>query len=259
MSDATLLREDHEGVCTLTLNRPDAYNALSIEFMQALSDMLDQIADDQSVRVVLIRGQGRGFCAGHDLKQIMASPEEEFHSLTFQRCSELMQKITNLPVPVIAHVTGIATAAGCQLVASCDLAVAADNSRFATPGVNIGLFCSTPMVALTRAVKPKHALEMLYLGELIDAHRAAEMGLVNWVVPREELSAFAMRKAEAIASKSRATLTLGKRAYHAQKDMSLADAYTHCSEVMVQNLQLDDAREGIEAFVEKRKPEWKHS
>ncbi len=258
MSQATLLREDQEGVCILTLNRPDAYNALSIEFMESLSEMLDQIATDESVRVVMIRGQGRGFCAGHDLKQIMASPEEEFHSLTFQRCSRLMQQITNLPIPVIAHVTGIATAAGCQLVASCDLAVAADNSRFATPGVNIGLFCSTPMVALTRAVQPKHALEMLYLGEAMDAHRAAEIGLVNWVVPREAISDFAMQKARLVASKSRATLVLGKRAYHVQKDLPLAEAYAHCSKVMVENLQLDDAKEGIEAFVEKRKPNWQH-
>lgn len=258
MADTYVLREDQDGVCTLTLNRPNAYNALSIEAMDALADKLTQIAVDDSVRVVMIRGQGRGFCAGHDLKQIMASPEEEFHSLTFTRCSELMQQIVNLPVPVIAEVTGIATAAGCQLVASCDLAVAADNSRFATPGVNIGLFCSTPMVALSRTVAPKHALEMLYLGEMIDARHAEQMGLVNWVVPREELAAFTMDKARKIAAKSRATLTLGKRAYHAQKELPLAEAYAHCSKVMVENLQLEDAREGIEAFVEKRKPEWKH-
>ena len=258
MSEATLLREDQDGVCTLTLNRPQAYNALSIEFMEALSEALDCVAEDESVRVVIIRGEGRGFCAGHDLKQIMSSPDEAFHSQTFQCCSELMQKITELPVPVIAQVSGIATAAGCQLVASCDLAVAADNSRFATPGVNIGLFCSTPMVALTRAVQPKHALEMLYLGDLIDAQRAADIGLVNWTVNVDELHAFTMEKAQKIASKSRATLTLGKRTYHAQKNLPLDQAYQHCSKVMVDNLQMADAKEGIAAFVEKRPPKWTH-
>lgn len=258
MSDALLLREDLDGVCTLTLNRPEAYNALSLELMQALSEALRAIAADQQVRVVVLKGEGRGFCAGHDLKQMMSKPEAEFHSCTFDACSRLMQQIVNLPVPVIAQVSGIATAAGCQLVASCDLAIAADSSRFATPGVNIGLFCSTPMVALSRAVAPKHALEMLYLGDTISAERAEQIGLINRAVPADRLAAACAELAGKIASKSRATISLGKRAYHAQKDLPLADAYRHCSQVMVDNLQLQDAREGIDAFINKRSPQWQH-
>lgn len=258
MSETLLLREQNEGICVLTLNRANAYNALSLELMTALIDQLRLAADDEDVRVVLLKGLGRGFCAGHDLKEVTSCQDEAHHQQTFSLCSELMQAIVNFPVPVIAQVSGIATAAGCQLVASCDLAICDDKARFATPGVNIGLFCSTPMVALTRSLQPKHALEMLYMGELLGAERAEQIGLVNWVVAEDQLEQQAMAKAEVIASKSRATLALGKRAYHQQKGMLLEDAYQHCSQVMVDNLKLDDAKEGINAFIEKRSPQWRH-
>ncbi len=258
MSEELLLREDNEGVALLTLNRPNAYNALSMELMQALSAELDLIAEDMAVRVVVIRGSGKGFCAGHDLKQMLGEGTEQYYQSTFDTCATLMQKVVNLPVPVIAQIHGVATAAGAQLVASCDLAVSADNSRFATPGVNIGLFCSTPMVALTRAVGPKHAMELLLLGDLIDAERACEMGLINWAVPADSLDAFVAEKAAKIASKSRKTLSIGKQAFYQQREATLADAYARCSRVMTENMLTEDAQEGIDAFIGKRKPVWTH-
>lgn len=258
MSQPLLQRQDHEGVATLTLSRPDAYNSLSLELMQALQAELDHIADDLSVRCVVIRGAGKGFCAGHDLKQMLGEGEEAYYRCTFETCSTLMQRIVSLPVPVIAQVHGVATAAGCQLVASADLAVAADNARFATPGVNIGLFCSTPMVALSRAVQPKHAMELLLTGELISAQRAFEMGLINQQVLADELDASVQALAAKIAAKSRKTLQIGKQAFYRQRELSLAEAYGYCSEVMVGNMLTDDAQEGIDAFIHKRKPEWSH-
>ncbi|MGB0466606.1 MAG: enoyl-CoA hydratase [Pontibacterium sp.] len=258
MSNDLLLRQDADGVCTLTLNRPDAYNALSMEMMQTLSDALDSISDDLSVRVVVIRGGGKGFCAGHDLKQMLGEGHEAYYQQTFDTCAALMQKVVNLPVPVIAQVHGVATAAGCQLVASCDLAVAADNARFATPGVNIGLFCSTPMVALTRAVAPKHAMELLLLGDLISAARACEIGLVNWAVDAEELESYVASVAAKIASKSRKTLSIGKQAFYKQREQMLSEAYANCSKVMTENMLTPDAQEGIDAFINKRKPTWVH-
>lgn len=258
MSSEILLREDSSGICYLTLNRLDAYNALSMEMMQSLSAELDKIAEDISVRVVVVRGGGKGFCAGHDLKQMLGEGHEAYYQATFDTCSALMQRIVNLPVPVIAQVHGVATAAGCQLVASCDLAVSADNARFATPGVNIGLFCSTPMVALTRAVAPKHAMELLLLGDLISADRVAEMGLVNWVVAVDELEDYVAAVAGKIASKSRKTLSIGKQAFYKQSEQTLAEAYSSCARVMTENMLTDDAQEGIDAFITKRKPNWSH-
>jgi len=258
MSDALLLREDQSGVSTLTLNRTDAYNALSMELMEALSAELDLIADDINIRVVVIRGGGKGFCAGHDLKQMLDSGDENYYQQTFDTCSSMMQKIVNLPIPVIAEVHGVATAAGCQLVASCDLAVSSSTARFATPGVNIGLFCSTPMVALTRAVSPKHAMELLLLGDLIPAERACEMGLINWSVAPEELQSFTQGLAEKIASKSRKALSIGKQAFNQQRNLPLEDAYAACSTVMTNNMLTTDAQEGIDAFINKRTPEWQH-
>ena len=258
MGSEILLREDSDGVCYLTLNRLDAYNALSMEMMQTLSAELDKIAEDISVRVVVVRGGGKGFCAGHDLKQMLGEGQEAYYQATFDTCSELMQRVVNLPVPVIAQVHGVATAAGCQLVASCDLAVSADNARFATPGVNIGLFCSTPMVALTRAVAPKHAMELLLLGDLISADRAAQMGLVNWVVAVDELDEYVATVAGKIASKSRKTLSIGKQAFYKQSEQTLAEAYSSCARVMTNNMLTDDAQEGIDAFITKRKPNWSH-
>lgn len=253
-----LLREDAEGVCTLTLNRTDAYNALSMELMTALADELDTIAACPDLRVVIIKGAGKGFCAGHDLKQMLGEGHEAYYQQTFETCARMMQKIINLPIPVIAQVHGVATAAGCQLVASCDLAICSDNARFATPGVNIGLFCSTPMVALTRALAPKHAMELLLMGELIGAERAREMGLVNWVVPAEELEQFVADKAAVIAGKSRKALSIGKQAFYQQRERSLSEAYAMCSRVMTENMLTEDAQEGIDAFINKRHPVWRH-
>lgn len=251
-------RQDQSGVAYLTLNRPQAYNSLSREVMQTLHQQLDDLDQDMAVRTVVIKGDGRGFCAGHDLKEIMDNPDEAFVSATFTECSALMQRITSLSIPVIAQVHGVATAAGCQLVASCDLALAADTARFGTPGVNIGLFCSTPMVALTRCIHPKHAMEMLLSGQLIDAPRAASMGLINRVVAADELSAQVTQLAELIASKSRKTLSIGKQAFNQQCGQSLEQAYQYCSQVMANNLQTSDAQEGIDAFLNKRTPEWTH-
>lgn len=258
MSQSLLERQDQAGVATLTLSRPDAYNSLSLELMQALHAELDSIADDITVRCVVIRGSGKGFCAGHDLKQMLGEGEEEYYRCTFDTCSRLMQRVVSLPVPVIAQVHGVATAAGCQLVASADMAVAADNARFATPGVNIGLFCSTPMVALSRAVQPKHAMELLLTGDLINAQRAFDIGLINQLVPEAELEAAVDTLAAKIASKSRKTLQIGKQAFYRQRELPLSEAYEYCSEVMVGNMLIDDAQEGIDAFINKRKPEWKH-
>jgi len=251
-------RRDKEGVAYLTLCRPTAYNSLSMALMQQLFETLDEIETDLSIRTVVIKGDGKGFCAGHDLKEMLDAGEESFYQLTFETCSKVMQKITSLPIPVIAQVHGVATAAGCQLVASCDLAYAADNARFGTPGVNIGLFCSTPMVALSRAVMPKHSMEMLLTGKLISAARAESMGLINAVVPEDSLEQEVEAVASLVASKSRHTLAVGKRAFHQQKDQSLADAYTHCSQIMVSNMLSEDAQEGIDAFIAKRQPVWKH-
>lgn len=248
-----------DGVAYLTLCRPDAYNSLSMELMKALTEALVKYDSDESVRVVVVAGAGKGFCAGHDLKQMIAADSAEFNETTFKQCSTLMQTIVNLSVPVIAQVHGVATAAGCQLVASCDLAFAAQSARFGTPGVNIGLFCSTPMVALTRAVQPKHAMELLLTGQLIGAERAVEMGLINQHVEDELLNSHVASVAQLIASKSRKTLTIGKQAFNQQRNLTLESAYEHCSQVMVDNMQTDDAQEGIAAFIEKRRPKWRHS
>lgn len=258
MSQPLLERQDQDGVARLTLSRPDAYNSLSLELMQALHAELDRIADDEQIRCVVVRGAGKGFCAGHDLKQMLGEGEEAYYRCTFETCSRLMQRIVSLPVPVIAQVHGVATAAGCQLVATADLALAADTARFATPGVNIGLFCSTPMVALSRALQPKHAMELLLTGELISAQRACEIGLINRQLPEAELEAAVAELAGRIASKSRKTLQIGKQAFHHQRQLPLAEAYAYCSEVMVGNMLTEDAQEGIDAFIHKRPPQWRH-
>jgi enoyl-CoA hydratase/carnithine racemase len=255
-TDAVLLRADRDGVAWLTLNRPSARNALTLGLMAALTQELDRIADDQAVKVVVIGGAGPAFCAGHDLREMRARPERAAYEETFAACSRLMLSVVRLPKPVIARVHGIATAAGCQLVATCDLAVAADTARFATPGVNIGLFCSTPMVALTRAVGRKAAMEMLLTGDLIPAERAREIGLVNRVVPESALDDATAALAEGIAAKSPLTLAIGKEAFYAQAEMNLADAYQHTSEVMTRNMLARDAAEGIDAFLQKRQPVW---
>jgi enoyl-CoA hydratase/carnithine racemase len=255
-SESIMLRKDGGSVATLTMNRPQARNALSMALMDAFIQELDTVATDSNIKVVVIAGAGPGFCAGHDLKELRADPRREFYEATFRRCSELMLKITHLPKPVIARVHGIATAAGCQLVATCDLAVAANEARFATPGVNIGLFCSTPMVALSRAVSRKQAMEMLLTGEMISAQRALEIGLVNRAVPAAELDNAVATLAETIAGKSPKILAIGKEAFYRQADMGLTDAYAYASEVMTKNMMARDAEEGIDAFIEKRHPKW---
>jgi enoyl-CoA hydratase/carnithine racemase len=244
------------GVLRLTLNRPAARNALSLALMEELRRALDEAATDRECRVLVIAGAGPAFCAGHDLRELRGDPSREAYERIFARCSALMQQIVALPKPVIAEVHGIATAAGCQLVATCDLAVAAEDARFATPGVNIGLFCSTPMVALTRAVGRKAAMEMLLTGELIDAATAKAIGLVNRVVPAAELSTATLELARQIAAKSAFTLAIGKEAFYRQAEMGLADAYRYAGEVMTRNMLARDAGEGIDAFLAKRPAVW---
>ena len=256
VSEEMVLRRDKEGVSYLTLNRPRAYNALSVGCMQALTERLDEVAADLSVKVVVLSGSGKGFCAGHDLKEMKEGGCETFYEKTFATCARLMAKIQSIPQPVIARVHGIATAAGCQLVATCDLAYAADDARFATPGVNIGLFCSTPMVALSRAVQAKHAMAMLLTGEMVAADQAASMGLINEAVPAEQLDARVAQVAAMIAEKSSYTLKVGKEAFYQQREMSQSDAYDHCSRVMTENMLAHDAQEGVDAFLNKRQPTW---
>jgi enoyl-CoA hydratase/carnithine racemase len=251
-----LLRRDEGAVAWLTLNRPEARNALSAALMRALHDALDRIAEEPAVKAVVIAGAGPAFCAGHDLRELRADPSRAAYEALFAQCSALMLRIVRLPKPVIARVHGVATAAGCQLVATCDLAVAAETARFATPGVNIGLFCSTPMVALTRAVGRKQAMEMLLTGDLIGAARAREIGLVNRVVPEAALDAETTALAEQIASKSPLTLAIGKEAFYAQAERGLEDAYAYAAEVMTRNMMARDAAEGIDAFLARRPPAW---
>jgi enoyl-CoA hydratase/carnithine racemase len=254
---APLLAARANGVLRLTMNRPQARNALSVALMDALIDALGHAATDEQTRVVVIAGAGPAFCAGHDLREIRADPRRETYERVFAQCSELMLAIVRLPKPVIAEVHGVATAAGCQLVASCDLAVASEDARFATPGVNIGLFCSTPMVALSRAVGRKAAMEMLLTGELVDAARAREIGLVNRVVPDGQLGMAVDALAREIAGKSAFTIAIGKEAFYRQAELDLAAAYRYAAEIMTTNMLAHDAGEGIDAFLGKRAPVWR--
>ncbi len=257
MSDEPLvLRRTEDGVAFLTLNRPAARNALSVALMSALEVELDAAARDRDVRVVVIAGAGPAFCAGHDLRELRANPERQRYEAVFAQCSRLMTGIVKLAKPVIARVHGVATAAGCQLVASCDLAIAAEEARFATPGVNIGLFCSTPMVALSRAIGRKRAMEMLLTGAMIDAEQALAWGLVNRVVPAARLDDAVGMLAREIAAKSPLTLAIGKAAFYAQAELGLEAAYAYASEVMTRNMLARDAEEGVDAFLQKRAPVW---
>jgi enoyl-CoA hydratase/carnithine racemase len=253
-----IVRSDTGGVSTLMLNRPESRNALSLGMLLALSEELRRAASDPSVHVLVLTGAGPAFCAGHDLKEIRAEKfGRAYTERLFAECAKVMLAIVQLPKPVIAQVHGIATAAGCQLVASCDLAVAADNARFATPGVNIGLFCSTPMVALSRNIGRKSAMRMLLTGDLIDADTAIRYGLINEVAPEAELASRTAALAAKIAAKSALTLAIGKEAFYRQAELPLTDAYAYTAEVMVANLARRDAQEGIDAFVEKRTPVWR--
>jgi len=260
MTDRLLLREDIGAVTRLTLNTPNSLNALS---MAMLTDALVLLAEDRAIRVVILRGAGKVFCAGHDLKEMQAArahPDKGAAAFTelFDRCATVMQAITTLPQPVIAQVHGIATAAGSQLVASCDMALAAEGTRFGVNGVNIGLFCSTPMVALTRNIPAKAAFEMLTTGQFIHATRAAELGLVNRVVAPESLEAETLALARLIAGKLGAAVQIGKRSFYEQIGLPLAQAYAHAGAVMVENMLWPDTKEGIDAFLEKRPPDWQH-
>ncbi len=253
-----LLREDAGGVCTLTLNRPAQYNALSEAMLAALHDALDAIADDDSVRVVVLAARGKAFCAGHDLKEMRARPEQAYYEDLFKTCSRMMMSIVHLPQPVIARVQGIATAAGCQLVATCDLAVASSEASLGASGINVGLFCMTPGVALARKVKRKDAFEMLFTGDVIPAERACELGLVNRVVPPERLDAAIGSLAQSIVGKSQAAVAAGKRVFYQQLEMGLEAAYELASVEMARNMMFHVAGEGIDAFIGKRQPVWKH-
>jgi len=256
-----LLRETVGSVAVLTLNRPAARNSLSEALIASLHAALTEIADDATVRALVIAAQGPAFCAGHDLKELTARRSDAdggraYFAEIMNACSAMMQAIVNLPKPVIASVQGVATAAGCQIVASCDLAIASEAASFATPGVDIGLFCSTPMVALSRNVPRKQAMEMLLTGEPVTAARAREIGLVNQVVPPGAERAAALALAEKVALKSAHTVKLGKAAFYRQAEMGLADAYRYAAEVMTENMMARDAEEGIGAFIEKREPKW---
>jgi enoyl-CoA hydratase/carnithine racemase len=256
-----LIRERDGKIAVLVLNRPQPRNSLSEALLKALSAALSEIKDDRSVRAVVLAANGAAFCAGHDLKELTSRRSDADGGRAYFRhimttCSAMMQQIVTLPQPVIAAVQGAASAAGCQLVASCDLAIASEAARFATPGVDIGLFCSTPMVALSRNVSRKHAMEMLLTGEMVEAKRAAEIGLVNRVVPAGEERAAAIELAKQIASKSSYTVKIGKAAFYRQLELPLAEAYAYASEVMTENMMARDAEEGICAFIEKRDAKW---
>jgi len=256
-ADDLVLRRDEGAVARLTLNRPKAYNALSLAMMRALIEALEEVGRDRAIHAVVLEGAGKGFCAGHDLKELRSRTDRAFYEEVFDTCSRLMTTVLRLPQPGIAKVHGIATAAGCQLVATCDLAVAADTARLATPGVNIGLFCSTPMVALSRNVPRKRAMEMLLTGEMVDAPTAADWGLINRAVPEDQLEDAARGFAETVARKSPHVLKIGKRAFYEQLDMGLDEAYGHTAQVMTENMLARDAAEGIDAFLEKREPQWR--
>lgn len=260
-SDILFTNLDENGILRLTLNDVARRNALSEAMLAALGTAFADAGADPQVRVVVLAANGPAFCAGHDLKEMTAGRSQEdgvkaYFAHVMAMCAGVMQGIVNCPKPVIAEVTGVATAAGCQLVASCDLAIAADTAQFSTPGVHIGLFCSTPMVALSRNVADKYAMEMLLVGDMTSAVRAAEIGLVNRVAAPQALQEATMEMARKIASKSSMTLATGKRAYYAQREMTLPDAYDYASGVMVDNMLAQDAREGIDAFIEKRAPQW---
>ena len=245
-----------DGVIVLTLNRPRQFNALSLDTLYGLHAALDAVARNQSARVVIIAANGDAFCAGHDLKEMHAANDQAFVTTLFRLCSDVMLKIAALPVPVIAEVNGMATAAGCQLVAQCDLAVAADHARFAVSGVNLGLFCSTPAVPLSRTISRKRAAEMLMTGDFIDALTALEWGLVNRVAPSATLRAETMKLAELLKAKPRATLAAGKALFYRQMELGLAAAYQDASNTIACNFMQPEAREGVAAFLEKRKPDW---
>lgn len=252
-----VLRDNAGGLVTLRLNRPLQFNALSAAMLAALQAELDLIAQQPEVRCVVLAAEGKAFCAGHDLREMQATRKLDYYKTLFAQCSRVMRAIQELPVPVMARVQGIATAAGCQLVASCDLAVAAESARFAVSGINVGLFCATPSVALSRNVSNKRAFEMLVTGRFIDAVTAADWGLINAAVADEALDDKLAQLAQSIMDKSPAAVRHGKAMFYRQRQMALAEAYTYAGEVMANNMMEEDADEGITAFLEKRSPNWR--
>lgn len=258
LQESVLLREDDGGVARLWLNRPWRYNALSEEVLQALIEAFDNIATDDAVRVVVLGAKGKAFCAGHDLKQMRAEPSEAYYETLFSLCSRMMMRINSLPQPVIARVQGLATAAGCQLVAACDLAVATESAQFATSGIRFGLFCSTPAVPVSRNVSRKKAMELLLTGEFMDAKTAVSQGLINKAVPEDELDTAVQAYTDSIMAKSAVAVRMGKEMFYKQLEMGMADAYEYASTVMACNMMAEDALDGVQAFLDKRTPVWKH-
>ncbi len=256
-NEPILLRDNNNGVTTLTLNRPKQFNALSQTMLTALQEALDAIATDDSVRVVVIAATGRAFCAGHDLKEMRSHTEQEWQQSLFNGCSRMMMTINQMPQPVIARVHSLATAAGCQLVAACDLAVAAEEATFATSGIRVGLFCSTPSVAVSRNLGRKKAMEILLTGDFIDAKTAEREGLINYAVPAAELDATIAKLTDAIVAKSPYAVASGKQMFYKQLEMEMADAYNYAAEVMACDMMAIDAAEGIDAFIQKRQPVWR--
>ena len=256
MEPAVVESRDARGVVTLTMNRPASFNALSEEMIEALQSALDRLHGDEAVRAVILAAAGKAFCTGHNLKEMVAKPELAYYQQLFAQCSRMMLAIQKLPVPVIARVHGVATAAGCQLVAQCDLAIAVAEAKFAVSGVSYGLFCSTPMVALSRNVARKHAMEMLLTGDMISAEEAHRFGLINRIARPDALEAETMKLAQQIAAKPRTTVKIGKEAFYNQLEMGLSHAYDYASKVMTENMLHAEANEGIGAFVEKRDPKW---
>ena len=252
-----VVRSDADGIATLTLSRGDRLNPLSSAMLGALQSALDEVAGDASVRVVILAGAGKHFCAGHDLREMRSHPDKAWQSALFEQCGRVMMSLVRLPQPVIARVQGVAVAAGCQLVSMCDLAVAATDSRFALPGINNGIFCTTPGVGVSRSIARKHALEMLFTGDLIDAATAERWGLVNRVVPPGDLDDAVGRLARKIAGHSPAVIRMGKELFYEQVEQRLEDAYAVAGEGMACNMMLEDAAEGIDAFLAKRSPAWR--
>ena len=257
MDDALIDQRDGRGVVTLTMNRPASFNALGEEMLTALQAALDMVAADESVRVVVLAAIGKAFCPGHNLKEMIAQPELAYYDRLFAQCSRMMLAIQHLPVPVIARVQGIATAAGCQLVAQCDLAVASTEARFAVSGINVGLFCSTPSVPLLRNMLPKQAMEMLVTGDFIDARQALERGLVNRVVAPEFLDAEVEKLVASILAKPRKAIAIGKDLFYRQRELGMAAAYQLAGQAMAVNMMDECAQEGVTAFTQKRAPAWK--
>lgn len=252
-----LMRADREGIATVTLNRGDRLNPLSMAMLEAIQAELDRIATDRSIKVVVMAGAGKHFCAGHDLREMRSNPDKAWQAALFDRCSKMMLSLTRLPQPVIARVQGVAVAAGCQLVSMCDLAVASDTAQFALPGIKSGIFCTTPGVGVSRNVARKRAMEMLLTGDLVDANTAERWGLVNHAVPLAELDTAIDRLAKKITGHSGAVVSMGKALFYKQVEMGLANAYDVAADGMACNMMLEDAGEGIDAFLAKRPPGWR--